>query len=125
MKQVKLVRIGEYNDATYGALLVDGKPICVTLEDAWKANQRMISCIPKGKYPLTWYTSPKFGNCYLVNNVPKRSHILIHAGNSSDDTHGCILLGLMYGQSKIVSSRAAIDLFHSEMKQEPGMLEVV
>jgi hypothetical protein len=125
MKKVRLTRITEYADATFGALTVNGKPICVTLEDAWKENKTSISCIPKGKYKLTWHNSPRFGQCYLVNDVPNRSHILIHAGNSAADTHGCILLGLMFGDSRIVSSRAAIDLFHSAMKQEPGELEVL
>jgi len=125
MRRVKLIRIGEYNDATYGALLVNDRPVCLTLEDAWKDNKTSISCIPKGKYKLTWHTSPRFGGCYLVNDVPGRSHILIHTGNSADDTHGCILLGLMFGESRIVSSKAAIDVFHSLMNMEVGELEIV
>jgi hypothetical protein len=125
MKQLKLTRIGEYNNATYGALTVNGRPMCVTLEDLWRENQTSVSCIPKGKYSISWHTSPKFGGCYIVNDVPGRSHILIHAGNTDRDTSGCILLGLSFGINSIVSSRAAIDLFHSVMNQEPGTLEIV
>ncbi len=125
MKRVRLVRVTEHNNATYGTLCVDGRPICVTLEDAWKNNQTSISCIPSGRYKLTWHKSPRFGECYLVNDVPSRSHILIHAGNTHEDTHGCILLGLTFGINRIVSSRAAIELFHSVMNEESGELEVV
>jgi hypothetical protein len=125
MRQVKLTRIGEYKDAMFGVLSINGRPVCVTLEDLWKNNQPTVSCIPKGKYKLTWHISPKFGQCYLVNDVPGRSHILIHAGNSAGDTHGCILLGLMFGEGRITSSRAAIELFHSLMNEESGELEVV
>lgn len=125
MKKVKLTRITEFKEATFGVLTVDGQPVCVTLEDAWRDNKTSISCIPKGKYKLTWHTSPKFGKVYLVNDVPGRSHILIHQGNSHVDTHGCILVGLMYGETSIVSSRAALALFHSKMNEESGELEVV
>lgn len=125
MKRVKLTRVGEYKDATYGVLSVDSRPICVTLEDLWQDNKPNISCIPKGKYALNWHISPKFGMCYIVSGVPGRSHILFHAGNTAADTHGCVLLGLTFGDSRISSSKAAVDLFHSVMNREPGELEVV
>lgn len=129
MKKLKLTRVGEFDDATLGVLSVDSRPICVTLEDLWKENEKMVSCIPKGKYEIEWHTSPKFGECYILKNVPNRSHILIHAGNTAADTHGCILLGLMFNtvskRAAIQSSRAAIDVFNLYMNKEPAILEVV
>jgi hypothetical protein len=113
--KLTLVRIGEYQDATFGALSIDGRPYFTTLEDKWRNNEKMVSCIPKGKYKIAAHRSPKFGECYQVLNVPNRSHILIHAGNTHVDTHGCILLGLTFStegdQAKILSSRAAIAKF--------------
>ena len=66
---------------------------CKTLELAWKENQRRISCIPKGEYKVSKYVSPKFGEVYLLHNVPDRSMIEIHAGNYYTDILGCILVG--------------------------------
>jgi hypothetical protein len=102
----------------------------VTLEDKWRNNEKMISCIPKGKYKIQRHQSPHFGECFKVLDVPNRSEILIHAGNTQKDTNGCILLGLMYGTigttAAILSSRAAIANFMTEMiKVDEAELEVV
>ena len=94
---IVLIRLKEHNNATFGALLCDGRPIAVTLEDAWKDNARMVSCIPQGTYTIRRHTSPKFGEVFRVEDVPGRSDILIHAGNTDADTHGCILLGKQFG----------------------------
>lgn len=40
-----------------------------------------------------------------MTNVPGRSAILLHKGNISDDTHGCILVG---EQFNTVTSRPGI-----------------
>lgn len=112
-----LTRIGEFKDATYGVLSVNGRPYFATLEDAWRDNERMVSCIPKGTYKIRRHQSPKFGECFIVLNVPGRSQILFHAGNTHIDTHGCILLGLGFvlegPNGGIISSRAAMQKFMS------------
>ena len=66
---------------------------CFTLELAWKNNKKRISCIPEGKYGLIKFNSPKFGNVYLLQNVPNRSMIEIHSGNYHTQILGCILPG--------------------------------
>ena len=55
----------------------------MTLELADRDNQKQISCIPKGVYNCDRITSPKFGVCYRVNNVPNRMHILLPPKNCS------------------------------------------
>jgi hypothetical protein len=70
-----------------------GHPEFFTLELPWRRNQINISCIPAGIYRLTKRQSPRFGKCIRVENVPGRAGILIHAGNTTRDTHGCILPG--------------------------------
>ena len=129
MKQLKLVRIAETDGATLGVLSFDGRPLFVTLEDPWKNNARGISSIPDGEYTIRKHESPKFGLCYAVDNVPERSHILIHAGNTSDDTQGCILLGLQFGELKgkpaILRSKDAMILFMARLaKDETAKLTV-
>ena len=123
MKRLRLVRVSEYNGATLGVLCVDGMPEFVTLEDAWRDNERMISCIPVGRYKVAPRNSPKFGRTYQVENVPERSHILFHAGNTHKDTHGCILLGMQFGvigsESAILASRSAFNRFMDLMAGTP------
>jgi len=117
--KLRLMRVSEHNDATLGVLCLDGRPMFVTLEDKWRENEKMVSCIPTGVYRCVAHTSPKFGKCFKVLDVPNRSEILIHAGNTHKDTHGCILLGMMYGTigtaTAILSSRAAVDNFMTAM----------
>lgn len=130
MKKLKLVRVSEHNDATLGVLCLDARPMFVTLEDKWRDNERMVSCIPKGKYVIKRHQSPKFGEVFKVLDVPGRNEILVHAGNTHKDTHGCILLGLMYGlvgtESAILSSRAALANFMTAMSEvEKTELEIV
>lgn len=127
--KLKLVRVSEFNEATLGVLCLNDRPIAVTLEDKWRNNEKMVSCIPKGKYKVRRHMSPHFGECFKVMDVPNRSDILIHAGNTHKDTHGCILLGLMYGtvgvDAAILSSRAAVANFMSEMcKVDEAELEI-
>lgn len=66
---------------------------CYTLELPWINNQQNISCIPAGTYECIKHVSPKFGDCISIKNVAGRSHILIHAGNFTEQTKGCILVG--------------------------------
>lgn len=64
-----------------------------TLELPWKDNQKRISCIPEGQYKWIKHESPKFGSSLWVQDVPGRSEILMHVGNFTKDTLGCILPG--------------------------------
>jgi hypothetical protein len=64
-----------------------------TLELPWKDNKNRISCIPIGTYPVIKHISPKFGECFWIQDVPGRSEILIHKGNFYTDILGCILPG--------------------------------
>ena len=123
-------RITEYQNATYGVLFIDGKPSFVTLEDAWKGNAKQVSCIPTGTYKIVRHKSPRFGKTYKVLDVPDRSEILIHAGNTHEDTQGCILVGLMFGvlgaQTAILSSRTAFEALMNELKDvKEAELEIV
>jgi hypothetical protein len=115
MKQLRLVRVTEHNGATLGVLCINDAPEMVTLEDAWRDNERQISCIPVGKYKIKLHRSPRFGLTYQVVDVLNRSQILFHAGNTHKDTHGCILLGLQYGKldkdTAILASKSAFTKF--------------
>ena len=52
-----------------------GKPIftCKSLERGWNNNERMISCVPKGRYTIKLEWSNRFGaNLWELKNVPNR-----------------------------------------------------
>lgn len=80
---------------TLGALYVDGKFACYTLEDRLQPKGVKIpgeTAIPAGTYLITLFDSPKFGpDTPLLNDVPNFSYVEIHAGNTEADTRGCIL----------------------------------
>lgn len=116
--QVTLTRIRTFKTSTSGILYIQTRNLrwsCRTLELPWRDNQPQISCIPKGTYTCRRILSPTFGETYQVCDVPGRSGILFHAGNTAKDTHGCILLGAGYEITGdyyyIESSRAAMKSF--------------
>ena len=113
MENVYLHRIREDGTVTLGVLVYNNQCICVTLEEPDLDNQVGISNIPEGAYETHSHNSPKFGSTWWVRDVPNRSEILIHAGNTTKDTRGCILLGTQFGKyvgsrPSIVSSRKAM-----------------
>jgi len=86
-----------------------------TLELPWLNNQRRVSCIPEGTYKAIPHTSPKFGKTLWLQTVPGRSEILIHSGNFTRDTLGCILPGKQHididrdGTTDVISSRIVMN----------------
>jgi len=110
---MRIVRIASRPDGTFGVLLAEDVPFALTLERPWRDNRRGESCIPTGRYLCTRVNSPKFGLTWEVRNVPERSHILFHAGNVWQDSHGCILVGEAFrtwtdGSTSIGDSRAGL-----------------
>lgn len=87
---------------------------CFSLELPWKNNQRRISCIPEGVYDVIKHVSPKFGECFWIQNVPNRSEILVHLGNYVTEILGCVLVGNSLadinkdGLKDVTSSRATM-----------------
>lgn len=70
-----------------------------TLELPLSGNRRNESCIMPGMYLVERHQSPSKGDCYRVReldgqHVEGRTHILIHKGNYTRDTLGCILPGM-------------------------------
>lgn len=116
MPDLTLKRVDAQSWGTYGVLIGKDGPFIVTLELPWLDNAQRISAIPKGVYTCKRVQSPKFGNTFEVTNVPNRSHILFHAGNSTADSLGCILTGTsfdpvggMNGKNGVTGSKLALD----------------
>lgn len=94
MKILILKRIAQTEAGTFGVLIHDLHPFCVTLERPWKDNQQNISCIPEGNFIFKRRFSEKRDyEVYEACSVPNRKYIQIHKGNRLSDTNGCILVG--------------------------------
>ena len=99
-----------------------------SLEPPWLNNRRNVSCIPDGTYRCLRHQSDKYGSVWALQGVPRRSGILIHAGNVVDDTQGCILLGArigwLHGSRAVLDSQKAIRYWH-ELTADASELELV
>tara|TARA_R100001443_G_scaffold21770_1_gene33997 strand:- start:5185 stop:5559 length:375 start_codon:yes stop_codon:yes gene_type:complete len=105
--------------STMGKLFLNGEEFCDTLELAWKDNQRSISCIPAGEYKvrlrLPRESATRDYIHLLVKDVPNRSYILVHIGNTTADTKGCILVGQSRQQDFVGNSTLAMELLIKEI----------
>ena len=108
MFTLTLLRTASVPSGLYGMLFIGNIPFCLTLEPNWLNNARNKSCIPPGTYECIKYSGTKFKNVFLIKDVPERSGILIHAGNTTNDTEGCILVGHSFSNRGIINSQAAM-----------------
>jgi hypothetical protein len=107
-------------DSTTGQLYIDGQAFCVTLELPVKDGLPG-SAIPEGTYPVVLAPSPKFmrsSDTWVLRfaqliphlyQIPDRTNILIHFGNTAEDTEGCILVGTAAETNFIRNSREAFE----------------
>jgi hypothetical protein len=94
---------------TQGILHV-GDIVVYTLERPWLDNRRNISCIPEGRYHIYTFVHSKMGMVIGLEDVPERSEILIHPGNTIKDTAGCILPGTGCSYGKVLYSKKALEM---------------
>ena len=119
MINLLLIRDTFSKKSTIGELFLNGERICDTLENPWVDNQRNVSCIPQGVYPvrlrLPRESATRDYIHLLVKDVKDRDWILFHRGNTAKDTSGCILVGLGSQQDIVSNSTLAMDLLIKEI----------
>ena len=104
--KLTLIRYSTGVECTLGLLFIDGRFMAYTLEDQYQPKKVSgETCIPKGIYLIKLRTegrshekySKRFPDMHKgmlhLQAVPGFSWILMHIGNTDDDTDGCILLG--------------------------------
>lgn len=96
MRRIQLKTVGQSEHGTFGALVFEAVPFALTLELPWHDNAEDISCIPGGLYLCKRIVSPHFGDVFEIQNVPGRSHILLHKANFLSDLKGCVAVGEHY-----------------------------
>ena len=112
----------EFKDThTVGKMYVDGIYECYTLEDAVRNGTKIIgkTAIPIGTYKLIIDASTRFKqDMPHILDVPDFTGVRIHAGNTSADTDGCILLGSTWaGKDFIGNSKIAYKKFFNKLKE--------
>ena len=112
--ELSLQRIVKDKAYTLGKLRIDGEEFCHTLEPRWRSPEakkvKGRTAIPAGRYPVVITLSPKFKQWLpLLLNVPNFTGIRIHAGNTSKDTKGCILVGENTSKGVLSDSRLWVE----------------
>lgn len=113
--KLRVERLWKKATYTVGRLYVDGKLYCNTLEDVVRDLDKEEkvpgkTAIPAGTYKVVYNWSPKFGrNLPRLLNVPHFEGILIHPGNTADDSAGCILVGNNTAVGRLTNSRDTSD----------------
>lgn len=137
--KLELTRIALHDTYTIGKLYVDGVYFCDTLEDKVRdINKNGIfdngetkvqgkTAIPYGKYEVVWAYSPRFKRYTpRLLNVKSFAGVLIHAGNSHEDTDGCILLGQNKVTGKVINSKEFVNKLYPIIKNacQKGKVEI-
>lgn len=122
---IKLARFAYTPLATLGRLTIEERQFeCFTVERPWLDNKTNVSCIPEGSYDITLGMYNRGGYpAYELADVPGRTHIKIHIGNTCDDIVGCIALGSSCGvinnKVGVSDSRTTYNLFMQAMNEQP------
>lgn len=119
MPIVEVIRLEESQQGTFGVLRLNKAVRCLTLEPPDRENVADVSSIPAQQYVCSRVQSPRFGETFQIMDVPGRTRVLFHSGNTESDTSGCIILGTAYGmlgdERAVLSSREAFNAFMAMM----------
>lgn len=153
--QLSLLRFAYLPDMTLGFLDVAGIRFA-TLEEPWLPNPRgpggtpfgpgvEASCVPDGVYSLEPHNTKDHPNVWaLVNPALGVYHygrppgqlwgrvaVLIHSGNTTRDTEGCIIVGTQHGSfegsvsiDEVTGSRQALLAIQASLKQDTHQLTI-
>jgi len=98
-------RYSDENGSTLGLLFINFKFECYTLEDRYRSDKIYGETrIPAGRYKIELKEQSRFDGRYKkkiknyrgmlhILDVPNYKGILIHIGNTEEDTAGCLLVG--------------------------------
>lgn len=119
--KLKVVRENKTDISTIGSLFINDVFFCYTLEDKDRGLKQSdsllfiqtkkifgLTAIPSGFYKLTINQSPKFKRILpRILDIKGFDGVLLHRGNSANDSLGCILLGYKKGENSIFESTKA------------------
>lgn len=141
-----LKRIAKKANYTIGNLYINGEWFSNTLEDTDRGLTQSMSleeikkkkiygktAIPTGTYQIDMNTvSPKFknrawakpyeGKIPRLIDVPGYEGVLLHPGNSEEDSLGCVLVGKNKVKGKVVESQATFHKLMKELKEKNNII---
>lgn len=142
-KELKILikRIAKRDSYTIGHVFLNGEYFCDSAEDTDRGLSSEMSlteilekkvksktAIPTGSYQVTLnVVSPRFskstkydfcsGKLPRLLNVPGYDGVLIHIGNTPQDTDGCILLGKNNVKGQVVESTSTFKEFYNRISK--------
>ena len=135
--EIRVKRIARKDGYTIGRMSLNEEYFCDTLEDTDRGlnstmsvdeilskKRKGITAIPTGKYDVILTFSPRFKRVLpLLLSVKCYEGVRIHAGNTAEDTEGCLLVGENKERGKVINSRATLErlmsvLLECEKKKE-------
>ena len=142
--EIQVNRIARKNGYTIGRMSLNGVYFCDTLEDTDRnlnaamsldeilsKKRKGITAIPTGKYDVILTFSPRFKRVLpLLLSVKGYEGVRIHAGNTAEDTEGCLLVGENKEKGKVLKSRATLEklmsiLLKCEKRKEKISITIV
>lgn len=138
--EIKVKRKWKKEAYTIGKMYIDGEYVCDTLEDKDRGLTSSMSvaqicgvkvhgetAIPTGRYLVDMKTvSPRFGSRAQYQfckgrlprlcNTPGYQGVLIHIGNTAQDTDGCILVGENKAVGQVLNSTATFRKVYAKLK---------
>jgi hypothetical protein len=124
---LSLQREPTVDGVTFGTLDVDGHRLCATLEDAVRVGPKVPgqTAIPAGTYTVVLTYSNRFQRVLpLLLDVPGFTGVRIHAGNSTADTEGCILVGSTRTRTMLRHSRVMLASLLVLLRDAPGPVTI-
>lgn len=139
--ELKLKRIAKKSTYTIGRLFIDDAYFCDTIEDkdrglrqcdgeaaCRKKKIKGMTAIPSGRYRVTLgvyslrfgkQEKYKFCGGFLPRlvDVPAYEGVLIHIGNTSLDTDGCIIVGQNKVRGMVIKSRETFEALYAKIKE--------
>ena len=140
--EIKIKRVAKKADYTIGHLYVDGQYVCDTIEDTDRGLTQQMpleeiqrikvkdrTAIPSGQYRVALgIKSPKYSNFVRypwakaingcvprIMNVVGFLGVLLHVGNTAEDTSGCIIVGENKVVGKVINSTATFNKLYAMM----------
>lgn len=114
MKLARLIRLEKSHDGIIGALIIDDRVQCWTLE-------RDDTFVKQGQFDCHRFHGAKYADTFEIC-VPGHTAVLFHPGNTEDDSKGCVLLGSevgsLSGKRAITESVKAFENFMVRMGKD-------
>lgn len=142
--KLKLQRFHSSDDFTIGKLFINDVFECYTIEDENREQKVMHETrIPAGTYVITLRTFGGHHEKYVkkfdfhkgmlwLQDVPKFKDILIHIGNTDNDSSGCVIVGKTadlikgyVGQSTIAYKEMYLKVISAFERDEKVFIEII